>query len=192
MKNLKVLLIVVFTLVASSFLFTLATPTAYADYCGDKYPKPWQEPDRIRCRLEQGTGRGGSDADPGIFNVKNGSDEPLSLAVTYYRPPASQSGDSCLANDRLCKNGGWVTKGWFNITPGQTYQLFKNYHNAWLYLYADSNSYVWSGSYPTWVVSKKFTGGEFGVDPSTSGAYKVEFFQQHTGVGNSPYTLTLN
>ena len=45
-KNISILLV----LSSSQFLFQSA---AKADECHDKFPKPWQEPDRQRCRAEE-------------------------------------------------------------------------------------------------------------------------------------------
>ena len=192
MKNftVRIGLALLFGMIFSATMFVFNPSEASADYCGDKYLHWYQEPDRVRCRAEQNTGIGGGDANPGEFYIHNQTSRTVWVAYSYFVPRDPNS--SCLKGVGISCGDRWATRGWQSLSPGSKSRILKNNQNRYIYVYAvDDTGGTWSGKYQKWVVDSKFKGSEYGVNPSSQGAYKVGFFE--VNVGNSPrYTLNLN
>jgi uncharacterized membrane protein len=96
--------------------------------------------------------------------------------MSYYIP--KRDGDSCLKSVGISCGARWVTWGWKQYDPGQNNRILSHNQNQYIYLYAfDDQGRRWEGNYYKWVINKGFQDGEFGVSPSTPGAYKVGFWE---------------
>jgi uncharacterized membrane protein len=51
----------------------------------------------------------------------------------------------------------FLSKGWYNLAAGACQTIWENLENRWYYVYADSDSGTWTGSYPFCVSNSKFT-----------------------------------
>jgi hypothetical protein len=124
------------------------------------------------------------------YYVYNRSSETAWVAISYLQPGdpyascVGPAGSSCDKGDK------WVTKGWYEVAPGQKRWLVKDYANRYLYIYAKaSNGGSWSGSNYDYIVDgRPFTNAGY----STPGARRVGFIKVDLGNNNATYTHNLN
>jgi uncharacterized membrane protein len=113
---------------------------------------------------------GSARADAAItVKLKNSTTQTISVAVNFMT-----SGDR------------WLTRGWWEVKPGEIVTTDIKTNNAYLYFYAEGNDGgSWSGededgSVEKWIVDDRFTWYDTAEGhPQGSGLKQASFFRRH-------------